>query len=254
MAEHYQVSFTPVRTALSKLTEQGLVIKEANGRLVRARPSAGGSNEPAKEVSLPAPSRNSYEIISSDLVDLSLEGEPVYLREEATAEKYGLSRSAVRNIFHRLAGSGMLDHIPRRGWRLRVFRQQDLDSFSETREVLELKALDLARSHFVDADLQAMLDGNRLPLSKDEAPVLDNSLHAYFIDKADNFYIKDFFERHGSYFTLIFSKEGENREAAIETVRDHRTVLKALLDRDWRGARKALSRHIRFNHPALHQI
>lgn len=187
-------------------------------------------------------------------MDLSLEGEPVYLREEATAEKYGLSRSAVRNIFHRLAGSGMLDHIPRRGWRLRTFRQEDMDAFSEAREVLELKALELAAPHLVDADLLAMLDNNCLPSSKKEAPLIDNSLHAYFIDKADNFYIKDFFERHGSYFSMIFRKEAKDRDAAIETVGDHRAVLTALLDKNWRGAREALSRHIRFNHPVLSKI
>jgi len=254
LAQHYEVSFTPVRTALEQLAEQGLLIKAPNGRLARATPRKNGSTVEPGEVDLPVPKRNSYAVIASDLVDLSLEGEPVYLREEATAEKYGLSRSAVRNIFHQLAGSGMLDHIPRRGWKLRPFRQQDLDAFSDAREVLELKALELARPHLVDSDLRAMLDHNRLPSSDGEEPVIDNSLHAYFIDKAANFYIKDFFERHGSYFAMIFNKEGENREAAIETARDHRAVITALLNKDWRGARTALSRHIRFNHPVLSQI
>lgn len=254
LAEHYEVSFTPVRTALEQLAEQGLLIKTPNGRLERTKPSKIGSEPKLIEAELPAPPRNAYAIIANDLVDLSLEGESLYLREEATAEKYGLSRSGVRNIFHRLAGSGMLDHIPRRGWRLRVFRQEDLDEFSEAREVLELKALELARPHLVAADLQAMLDNNRLPPSKDEEPVIDNSLHSYFIDKAGNFYIKDFFERHGSYFAMIFRKEAKDRDAAIGTAKDHQAVLIALLNKDWRGARKALSRHIRFNHPVLSKI
>lgn len=254
LAEHYEVSYTPVRTALEQLTAQGLVLKTPNGRLARVKPSKNGSAPKLDEAELPAPPRNSYAIIASDLVDLSLGGESVYLREEATAEKYGLSRSAVRNIFHRLAGSGMLDHIPRRGWRLRTFRQEDLDAFNEAREVLELKALELARPHFVDDDLKVMLEKNKLPSSKNEAPVIDNSLHAYIIGKADNFYIKDFFERHGNYFSMIFRKEAKDRNAAIKAVRDHRAILTAILNKDWRGARKALSGHIRFNHPVLTQI
>jgi len=254
LAEHYEVSFTPVRTALEQLAEQGLLIKTPNGRLARTKPGKNGSAPKLVEAELPSPPRNAYAIIVNDLVDLSLEGESVYLREEATAEKYGLSRSGVRNIFHRLAGSGMLDHIPRRGWRLRAFRQEDLEAFSEAREVLELKALELARPRLVDADLQVMLDNNRLPSAKEEEPAIDNSLHAYFIDKADNFYIKDFFERHGSYFSMIFRKEAKDRDAAIGTAQDHQAVLIALLNKDWRGAHKALSRHIRFNHPVLSNI
>lgn len=253
LAEHYEVSFTPVRTALEQLAEQGLLTKMPNGRLARVAPRENGSTSKLAKVALPAPPRNSYTVIAGDLVDLSLEGESIYLREEATAEKYGLSRSAVRNIFHRLAGSGILDHIPRRGWKLRTFHQDDLDSFCEVREVLELKALDLARPHLIDADLQAMLDSNRLPSSEEELPVLDNLLHSYFIDKAENFYIKDFFGRHGGYFTMMFRREAKYRDAAVEAVHEHREILTALLNKDWRGARKALSCHIR-NHRVLREI
>lgn len=258
-----------MRTAVQQLTLQGLLIKSPNGRLARARPgkNSAASNDPrssntgtaintgmAGKTSIPTRARDSYALISSDLIDLSLKGEAIYLREEATAERYGLSRSAVRNIFHRLAGSGMLEHLPRRGWRLRVFCQEDLDAFSEAREVLELKALELAIPQLVKSDLQKMLDHNLLPSSKQDEPMIDNSLHAYFIDKAGNFYIKDFFERHGSYFSMIFKKEAKDRNAALEATNDHREILSALLNQQWQVAHKALSRHIRFNHPVLTKI
>ncbi len=255
LAEHYEVSFTPVRKALTELAEQGLLIKTPNGRLTRAKPCESESTGQFQAPDLPAPTRALYDIIWNDLMDLSLQGESVYLREEVTAEKYGHSRSAIRNIFHRLAGSGLLDHIPRRGWKLRAFRQEDLRSFNETREVLELKALELARPHLVDSELQTILDGNRLPEAEGEMPVLDNSLHSYFINKSGNFYIKDFFERQGSYFSMLFRKEvnilyrkkSENRKIAIQAVSEHRDILRALLEKDWREASKVLSRHIRFS-------
>ena len=254
LADHYEVSFTPVRTALAQLTEQGLLVKTPNGRLTRAKPRKNGSADKFDPVELPAPPRNSYTLISNDLVNLSLEGESVYLREEATAEKYGLSRSAVRNIFHRLAGSGMLDHIPRKGWRLRTFRQQDMQAFLEVREVMELKALELAWPHLVEDELQDMMEGNHFPESGDDEARIDNSLHAYIIDKAGNVYIKSFFKQQSSYYDVLFDWEDQDRETAIETVRQHRDILQALLDKDRRAARKALSYHIRNNHPVLSQI
>jgi DNA-binding GntR family transcriptional regulator len=252
LAEHYQVSFTPVRTAIAGLIEEGLVEKGANRRL--AASARQGTRSRKKAPSLPQRPRDPFERIANDLVKLSLDGEPVYLREEATAEKYDISRSAIRNIFHRLAGAGMLDHIPRRGWRLRPFRREDLQAFIEIREVLELKALELARPHLVAADLQRILDGNRFPKSDDEPPAIDNSLHAYIIEKAANEYVKEFFHRQGRYYEILFDWEDEDRATAIETVRQHREILEALLAKDWKGAARALSHHIRTNHPILSRV
>lgn len=182
---------------------------------------------------------------------LSLKGEPVYLREEATAEKYDISRSAIRNILHRLAGEGILDHIPRRGWRLRPFRQDDLQAFIEVREVLELKALALAQPKLIAADLQQMLDANVVSESDDVPPKIDETLHGYIITTADNAYIRDFFERQGRYYRLLFEWEDRDRATAVETVRQHREVLTALLKNNWAAAHRALSHHILDHHPIL---
>src|SRR5262249_18727922 len=151
----------------------------------------------------------------------------------ATAEKYNISRSAIRNILHRLAGEGILDHIPRRGWRLRPFRQDDLRAFIEAREVLELKALDLARRKLDAEVLTRILNANSLPDSPEAQPHVDESLHDYIIDTADNSYIRDFFERHGRYHRLLFQWEDHDRAAAIETIRQHREILTALLMKKW---------------------
>ncbi|MGD9748620.1 MAG: GntR family transcriptional regulator, partial [Verrucomicrobiales bacterium] len=252
LSRHYEVSSTPVRAAVAALTDGGLLTKKANGRLAPADWSPPTTTaEPIPKARLPLSPPDPSKRISFDLVTLSLEGEPLHLREEVTAEKYGLSRSAVRNILHRLAGQGLLEHIPRRGWRLRPFRQEDLRSFIEVREVLELKALDLARPRLVEADLRAILDGNLEPADEGEPPLIDNSLHAYIIGKAENHYLRDFFNRHGHYYDILFEWEDLDRSTAIETVRQHRDILTPMLEKDWRSAAKALSHHIRENHPIL---
>src|SRR5262249_37812653 len=137
-----------------------------NRRLTASTPPKASARARRRQ-KLPEPPHDPFDVIANDLVQLSFRGEPVYLREEATAEKYDISRSAIRNIFHRLAGEGMLDHIPRRGWRLRPFRQHDLQQYVEVREVLELKALDLARRKLDPQVLQRILDANSPPESPD---------------------------------------------------------------------------------------
>ncbi|WP_339735058.1 GntR family transcriptional regulator [uncultured Gimesia sp.] len=253
LAEHYEVSFSPVRIALAELVAEGLLQKGSNRRLV-INPEQIKPLKRGKKSVLPEPPADMFEVITNDFVKLSLQGEPVDIREEVTAQKYKISRSSLRIILNRLAGTGILDHIPRRGWRLRPFRQEDMQSFLEVRELLELKALELAKPHLVKEDLQRILDGNVIPKKKTESVVIDNSLHEYIIEKAGNYYIQDFFQRQGRYYDILFDWEDQDRETAIETVRQHQSILKALIKKDWRSARKALSYHIRDNHPILSKI
>ncbi|MBA4104598.1 MAG: transcriptional regulator [Pirellula sp.] len=253
LAEHYNVSYSPVRAAVAELIDEGLLEKGVNRRLRATAPLTANlqNRETPKQPELPG---DPYEIVASDLVKLSFQGDPVYLREEATADKYDISRSAIRNILHRLAGEGMLDHIPRRGWRLRPFRQDDLRAFVEVREVLELKALDLSRRKLDPDILKQILKANELPKSSEARLHVDESLHDYLIVTAGNAYIRDFFERQGRYHRLLFQWEDHDRAAAIETIRQHREILTALLMRKWSAARKELSHHILNNHPILSRI
>jgi DNA-binding GntR family transcriptional regulator len=253
LAGHYNVSLTPVRTAVAELIDDGLLEKGPNRRLVATAPRHKGTRT-RREPKLPEPPRDPYEIIGSDLVQLSLRGEPIYLREESTAEKYDISRSTIRNILHRLAGEGVLDHIPRRGWRLRPFQQDDLQAFIEVREVLELKALELARPKLDAGELQRMLDLNVPPASARTSLSVDESLHEYLISTAGNAYIRDFFDRQGRYYRLLFEWEDHDRDVAIETMRQHHEILAALVKKNWSAARKALSQHILDNHPILSQV
>jgi DNA-binding GntR family transcriptional regulator len=249
IAGRYGVSITPVRAALRELIDEGYVKKGENRRLdvdmsriSRAKNSKAVDAEPPKDY---------FAIIQNDFIRLSVRGEEMAVREEAVAEKYGLSRTSVRQIFHRLAGQGVLVHRPRHGWSLRPFRQSDLDSYIEVRTVLERKALELAWPFLVDADLQAMLDGNRIPKSTSEEPANDNSLHRYLIEKSGNHYIADFFDRHGQYYSVLFDFEAHDRHALINAIRQHRRILKSLLARDFKAADKALVDHIRTNHPSI---
>ena len=253
LAEHYQVSFSPVRLALAELVEEGLLHKGANRRLVLNADQVKPLKRGKKSV-LPEPPADMFEVITHDFVKLSLEGEPVDIREEVTARKYQISRSSLRIILNRLAGTGILDHIPRRGWRLRPFRQEDMQAFLEVRELLELKALDLSKSHLIEEDLRRILNGNVVPEADTDRVLIDNSLHEYIIEKAGNYYIQDFFQRQGRYYDILFDWEDHDRETAIETVRQHQSILNALIKKDWRSARKALSYHIRDNHPILSKI
>ena len=110
-----------------------------------------------------APPRQACDLesgLAAEVIRKSLRGEGDYLREEATAERFGVGRTAIRQAFSQLAGRGLIVHVPRCGWRVRAFDEADMAAYLEVREVLENKALALARPHLVDVDLRRMLAGN----------------------------------------------------------------------------------------------
>lgn len=256
LSAHYDVSVTPVRAAIAELVADGLLIKGENRRLL---PALNGNSEEvgdtdSEDFPPTRPPRELLKAVEHDLVRLSFDEQEVFIREEAAAHRYGISRSAMRNLLHRLAGTGLLLHIPRRGWKVRPFRQADMESFLEVRALLEVKALELAQHNLESDVIQGILERNCPPASPDGVPRIDNSLHAYIIHRAGNPYIQDFFERHGRYYEILFDWEDLDRDAALQAVQQHRQILESILRQNWDAAREALSWHIRSNHPVLRQL
>ena len=256
LSQHYGVSYTPVRKALNGLIEEGLIRKKENGRLELIETFKPHTYEARSfEIEdIPDPSIE----ITRELVELSLSGKEVFIREESTARKHGLSRSSLRQILLKLAGEGLILHIPRRGWQVKPFRQEDLQSFIEVREVMELKALELAQSKLSKPEakhrLQEIKASNQILKNRKVKVKIDNSLHQYLLELAGNPYLDDFFQRHGKYYSILFEWEGGNQNAAIQAVHQHHAIIDALIDEDWALASTELSEHLRTNHPVLQEI
>lgn len=253
LSDHYQVSVTPIYHAVNELIEEGYLYREKNRRLCVNNEKIG-TVQSETGTPRPIPPEDQFKRISEDLLQMSLKGESLYLREAASAQKYGISRTTLRNVFNRLAGDGVLEHVPRRGWKLRPFNQHDLDAFIEVRVDLELKALELSKETLDKQVLQKILEGNCVPQTDDEPLQIDNSFHEYLIKQSDNYYIINFFDRHGRYFDLLFLWESNDREAAVQEIQQHQRILNALLQDDWITARSELEFHLRSNHPVLSQL
>lgn len=247
IAAHYKVSLTPVRQVVEELVKQSLLIRKPNGRLERGQtPSKDVLVEDEAVASPDAPNLNSDldNLLTTDIVKLSLQGHEEYLREEATAKKYSTGRTVMRQVLSRLAGAGLIEHVPRCGWKVRRFREKDMLDYLETRELLEVKAMKLARPKFIKVELEQLLNGN-IPDQATKSTKLDNDLHAYWINRCDNWYIQDFFNRHGAFYTALFDYAALGDEVKAAMAHEHRDILEAMIAEDWEGAEQALVKHIR---------
>lgn len=246
LARVYQVSTQPVRLALARLRREGILQKHAPARTPRTstttRPKKSSRPVPPPE----RPQRDLHARLSAHAVRLSLRGEETFLREESTAAHFGVSRAVARDALQRLHAEGVIEHVPRRGWRVRPFSRQDMADFLQVREVLEVRALTLAWPRLDRADLETFYRNNDPRTAKP-----DNRLHDYWIERSANRYIRRFFAQHAPFFSALFAWEDHNPAAARQSCEQHRAILRAVLNDDRDAAIAALIAHIHGNHPVL---
>ncbi|MCC7474151.1 MAG: GntR family transcriptional regulator [Pirellulales bacterium] len=255
LAKHYSVSITPVRKAIGRLIDQKVLLKGDNNRLTlnpRKRAARNARKKGDSAVSLPAPPQDPFKTVTRHFVRLSLRGKPVSLKESELAKQFGIGTRRVRELLHRLSGMGVVEHLPRKGWRLIPFNENALDEYIDTRTVLELRALELAMPHLVKADLQKIRHANVLLQGNDHPLLIDHSLHFYIIEKSGNRYIADFFERHHPYYELLL--DYETQHFAIDSIRQqalelHIQVIDALIAGDLATAKDALQQDLEIPHP-----
>jgi len=253
LAKHYGVSLTPVRGAIARLVADACLERLPGGR-VSVVPVKRRAPKPTIRIVPPPTAPDWDRLLIRDVMLASLRCEPVQLREEALARKHRVGRSVIRQSLGRLAGAGLIEYLPRRGWRVYPIREGDLAAYLQVREVLEVKALVLARPRIRKADLLPMLAGNPA-VENGRAARLDNRLHDYLVEKSCNRYIQIFFRQHAAaYFMDAFDHAAPEARVVAEMAAQHRAILEALIARRWGRAREALVRHIRAQKPVLMRI
>jgi DNA-binding GntR family transcriptional regulator len=253
LATSYGVSTAPVRQAINDLLESKEILKLTNGRIIvnPERLGIGGNMMP--QINTDPDTEIESEIMRVVLVR-SLGGrDDEYIREEITAERHRIGRTVLRRILSRMAGAGIIVHEPCRGWRIRPFRYRDMEDYITVRETLEVQALDIARNQLDEEELRFILKANVHGGSGAEGH-LDNRLHRHWIDRCDNYYIRDFFDRHGCYYTTLFDYAAPESKAVDDMVDQHRLILNAILQQNWELAKRELSQHIRSQKPILKRM
>lgn len=241
ISEHYGVSMTPARIAVGNLIEEGVLEKLDNGQLEsRAKPKRSVKTRTV----LPPPTAGDWDrMLLKEVMVASLEGEPVYLREEAMAAKFNAGRAVIRQTLGRLASPGLLEHIPRRGWCVAPIDHEKVQSYLQVREAMELTALDLAGPRLQVSVLEDFLERNQHVDSR--RSWIDNGLHEYWIEESGNIYIQAFFRQHTArYHTMLFHHAAPETEVAVEMAGQHCDILTALLEQKPKRAKTCLSEHI----------
>ncbi|BDW90227.1 GntR family transcriptional regulator [Thalassospira tepidiphila] len=93
------------------------------------------------------------------------------IREVEVAERFGISRTPVRDAIRRLESDGLLIHLPRHGAVIRQLDHREVIELYEIREVLEGTAARYAARHASELEIAELEDLNELMLKNGDDPV-----------------------------------------------------------------------------------
>lgn len=161
--------------------------------------------------------------------------------EPELAERYGISRTPVREAFRQLSVEGFLRLTPRKGARIAYLTEKDVCEFYELKSVLEGYAVRIATTKIQERDLGRMEQLNdqmeRLHERGDLKRIakVHDDFHNIFLEAAgnDQLYttvcqLANRFQR----FTILLALTGKNPEA----VSKHREIIGAMRARDGKKA------------------
>lgn len=82
------------------------------------------------------------------------------INEKTLMEKYGVSKTPVREALVQLCGEGVLNNIPRFGYQLTVILPEQIIEIIEYRKLIELGALEISFPHLTERHLNQLKELN----------------------------------------------------------------------------------------------
>lgn len=170
------------------------------------------------------------------------------LLETDLAQRFGVSRTPVREAIRKLESEGIVRHAPRIGAMVRQLGQQEIVELYEMRIVLEGTAAEMAARHASEAEidtLEALNDDMRRAADADRDVVrINRQFHLCIVDAARNQFLTHCYHDLSNTLMLL-GKTTLDTPARIETVcAQHADIIAALRSRDAPLAAQMMRTHM----------
>ncbi len=162
------------------------------------------------------------------------------LRAEALAQRFGTSRTPIREALLQLEAQGLVDVEPNRGAVVRSFDPDDLRDLYELRALLEPKAAALAAGRITDADIERLDE----LCGADDLIVANEAFHRIIIEAAGSPRLTVAMRAASGIprtFRSVFWHDDRQRE---ESMMCHRRLVAAFRARDAHLAEAVMRMHI----------
>ena len=211
-------------------------------------PAEGGHNSQAGMLSRVPLRDQAVEVLREMVISGELAaGERI--NEAELAARLGISRGPLREAIQRLGAEGFIEFRQNRGAFVRTITLDDVRQMYEVRELIEVKAAQMAAASAPDAqidELRQLLDSAARMLRADRSVAYptDFDLHEYVLQMSGN----PFLHRVGmdlqNQVRLARVTSGRAPERARQALDEHQSILAAIAARDSRAAGRAMREHL----------
>jgi DNA-binding GntR family transcriptional regulator len=189
-----------------------------------------------------------YARLREALIDQTfLPGEP--LREAALTERYGVSKTPIREALARLEREGLVEVAPYRGARARSYTSADVQEIYEVREILEAECVRRAVTSgdpVVLAALERTVEDSVMALGRGDLPAAARALDAFdavLFDQLCNDLLNDIVERVQAHVQRV-GRVGAGAERFRSSIDEHRAIVEAIRAGDASIAQQHLRTHL----------
>lgn len=180
----------------------------------------------------------------------------VWLRQEKLAAEHGISPVPVREALKQVAGEGLIEHVPNRGFRVIAFSAEDVEDLYETRSALEGAAARHAANHLTATQLaelrrlqdQMCVSGGAAGLT--EYRRLNHRFHEIIYEASQRpFLCRTLNQLWSAFPTMLWANvphaaSGPSPEREARDNAQHAEILSAFAVRDGAAAESAMRQHL----------
>jgi DNA-binding GntR family transcriptional regulator len=249
IADELSISRTTVLKAIVRLIDEGWARPGANRKpLVVGLPSSPEVGEPA-----PFSFANQTDRVHELILERILRGDyppGVPVKERRLAQELGINPATVRRAAEWLCNEGLLERLPRRGWKVVTVQARDLKDIYHIRLMLEPLAIPEAIQRISNDELDALAEEtDRLMAAGEKASVYERR-------QADHRFHRKIYDASGSrilaealepliHKALLMTTVSFRYGRAARSFKEHKAILTALRARDVEESVKRLRAHLR---------
>ncbi len=188
-----------------------------------------------------------FEVLQGEILEGAL-GPGDRIKEAEIAERFGLSRTPVREALRRLETRGLLVHEPHRGMVVAQLEPGAVGELYEMREILDGAAAALAARHASKIEIEAMqaqVARDRKLIGDVRALAASNrAFHLAILRAAHNRFLAKASDALGEALALLGPTTLGEPGRAAQSVEEHAAIVEAIAGRDQAAARAAGQKHI----------
>ena len=197
-----------------------------------------------------------FQAIKESILAHRLESGAVY-SEQAIAKEFGISKTPVHQALSDLETRGFVTVLPRKGFRVNVLKEKDIQDMFDYRDALERAVIFHVTPQMTDRSIKAIESLNaQAAMTSDRIHFLkfDRGFHRYLTSLTQNQYIITALENIWDLCDWVGGEIFHLKNRPEEAVREHVAVAEMLKKRDAQGAAEAMTEHLRITEMRFHQL